>query len=331
MERNQMLFHQHLAAFTGVLLCAAPYLSANQNHVSIEIKGDQRCISSNGLPDHSTGKFPNSGNPNSISSQSIKLCMTTAPVKGKVAQKVRGSVGVALNGVQMRPGTADYYDPSSKRGFSRDSSSGWNLEGLGARVLLGMDNNNAHVDNRGLYHYHGVAPVLAKNLSKNLIGYAADGFPIYYVPGQYKSSHQLKAGTRPSAPGGEYDGTYNEDWQYVKSSGDLDQCNGAFVEGKYSYFATDNYPFFPRCLYGKISADFIIKREPGQQQGNNRNQGSDNQRRSTGRVPPVQAIAACESKQSGDSCSFKAPHRDRKMQGRCHQVPEGDMACRPQR
>ena len=81
----------------------------------------------------------------------------------------RGSVGIALNGVQFRPGTADYYDAQSPRGFSRDSSSGWNLEGLGARELLGMDNNNAHVDNRGLYHYHGVADVIVSKKASLMI------------------------------------------------------------------------------------------------------------------------------------------------------------------
>jgi len=312
------------------LIFPTSFLSAQENQVSISINHDQRCIVSNGLPDHSTGEFPNRGNPNSISSQSIKLCISTHPVKGDVPKKVRGSIGVALNGVQMRPGTADYYDPSSRRGFSRDSRSGWNLEGLGARDLLGMDNNNAHVDNRGLYHYHGVAPVLAKNLDKNLIGYAADGFAIYYVPQQYKSSHQLKAGIRPSAPGGEYDGTYNEDWLYVKGAGNLDQCNGAVVDGKYRYFATDNYPFFPRCLWGEISTDFLHKREPGQQQGtHNRKQDTDNKRRSPARVPPAQAIRACQSKESGDSCSFNPRNRNQTVTGKCHTTPQGQSACRP--
>lgn len=310
---------------TSFCVCSVPFVYADQNRVSIDIVGDKRCIVSNGLPDHSTGKFPNSGNPNSISSQSIKLCVSTNPVKGQVAQPVRGSVGVALNGVQMRPGTADYYDPSSHRGFSRDRSSGWNLEGLGARTLLGMDNNNAHVDNRGLYHYHGVAPVVAKNLKDNLIGYAADGFPIYYLPQQYHSSHQLKQGTRPNGPGGKYDGTYNEDWRYVKGSGNLDQCNGTFINGQYSYFATDSYPFFPRCLYGKVSNDFISARA---QQG--RNSNSKPARNGT-RKAPAQAIKACNAKQAGDRCSFSSQHSNRSIKGKCHKTPANQVACRPQR
>ena len=309
----------------SICVCSVPYSYADQNHVSIDIVGDKRCITSNGLPDHSTGKFPNSGNPNRISSQSIKLCVSTNPVKGAVAQPARGSVGVALNGVQMRPGTADYYDPSSQRGFSRDRSSGWNLEGLGARTLLGMDNNNAHVDNRGLYHYHGVAPVVAKNLKDNLIGYAADGFPIYYLPQQYRSSHQLKQGVRPSGPGGKYDGTYNEDWQYVKGSGNLDQCNGTYINGKYSYFATDNYPFFPRCLYGKISNDFVNER--GQQERGNHSKAI----RKGARKAPAEALRACRSKSTGDFCAFNPPHSNRSLKGKCQTTPANQLACRPKR
>ena len=44
-------------------------------------------------------------------------------------------------------------------------------------------------------------------------------------------------------------------------SGDLDECNGKFVDGQYKYFATDSFPFFPRCHWGEISRDFIQKRK----------------------------------------------------------------------
>ena len=104
------------------------------------------------------------------------LRVSTNPRKGSRARMVRGSIGVGINGVQFRPGTADYYDPSSRRGFSRDRNSGWKLDGLGADQMLGMDSNNAHVDNRGLYHYHGIANALVKSGKGTMIGWAADGF-----------------------------------------------------------------------------------------------------------------------------------------------------------
>jgi hypothetical protein len=71
-------------------------------------------------------------------------------------------------------------------------------------------------------------------------------------------SYELKSGTRPSGPGGTYDGTFVQDWQYVAASGDLDDCNGRFgitpeyPAGTYHYYLTDDYPYIPDCVYGKI-------------------------------------------------------------------------------
>ncbi len=239
-------------AFAGLgVLALATAAFAISNQVRVTESSDMRCISSNGYPDHSIGQFPNSGNPHSISAQSIQFCVTATPEKTSRATEVE-TVGIAENGVIIRPGTADYYDASSPRGFSRDGSSGWNLEGMGASELLGLDQNNAHVDQRGLYHYHGVPPTLAATVTNEdtRIGWAADGFEIHYVGDNARPSYQLKSGTRSTAPGGTYDGTYNEDFEYVRGLGNLDECNGAMLNGTYTYFATDTYPFYPRCLYG---------------------------------------------------------------------------------
>lgn len=236
-------------SITGFSLFAATAASAATNTVSITNSGTQTCISSNGIPDHAIGQFPNKGNPHSISEQTTRFCVTSTPEKGTTAQDVR-TVGIAKNGILIRPGTADYYDATSPRGHSRDRRSGWNLDGMGPGNTLGLDQNNAHVDHNGIYHYHGVPPTLAAVTDTTLIGYAADGFAIHYVGDQAQPAYMLKTGTRPTAPGGAYDGTYNEDFEYIRGAGNLDKCNGATVNGQYTYFATDGYPFFPRCLYG---------------------------------------------------------------------------------
>ncbi|MEP5182159.1 MAG: YHYH protein [Rhizobiaceae bacterium] len=330
---------------------------AHNGKVSISVKGNQRCIASNGLPNHKTGQFPNSGNPNRISKQNINLCVTTSPRKGSRPNYVRGSVGVGINGVQFRPGTADYYDASSRRGFSRDRSSGWNLDGLGARDKLGMDNNNAHVDNRGLYHYHGVANALVKSGKGSLIGWAADGFEIHYLGSKRRSGYQLKKGTRPSAPGGKYDGTYVQDWRYVGGSGTLDQCNGGTLNGKFVYFATETFPFLPHCLWGNISRDFEHRRGGARQEGGQRRRGEGTlfgllrkprrdgveirprrrQQRPASRTasarrgPPQEAISVCRGKSRGASCNFVAPRRNHQITGRCRTVRGGISACVPTR
>jgi hypothetical protein len=247
------------AALTLLLTMSAVPAQAHDNQVEMIVEFEKRCFVTNGLPDHDTGTFPNKGNPNTILAQKLRLCMPSKPPNqiGTVAQYLKGSIGIAINGVQFRPGTADYFDAESPRGFSHDPSSGWNLDGMGAREKLGIDHHNAHVDNRGLYHYHGVSDALAKSTRALVIGYAADGYDIHYVGARMTSSYQLKRGHRPFPPGGVYDGTYNEDWEFVKGSGRLDECNGTKnLYGRYVYYATDTYPFFPRCLWGKISDDF---------------------------------------------------------------------------
>jgi hypothetical protein len=58
-------------------------------------------------------------------------------------------------------------------------------------------------------------------------------------------------------PGGKHDGTYVQDWQFTGgSTGTLDKCNGGQLNGKFVYFVTDSYPYFPHCAWGKVSRDF---------------------------------------------------------------------------
>jgi hypothetical protein len=105
-----------------------------------------------------------------------------------------------------------------------------------------------------------------------LIGWAADGFPIYARYGYgvatdaasalkvLKSSYRLKAvpdAKRPSTallPMG----TFTQDYEYVAGLGDLDECNGRtgvtpeFPKGIYHYVATDTFPYLQRCVKGKL-------------------------------------------------------------------------------
>lgn len=234
---------------TLVALIALAPTAGLAGNVHVTVKNDLRCITSDGLPDHTTGRFPTRRNPNTIQRQTIRFCVDATPEYSGKAQQVQAT-GVATNGIIIRPGTADWYDASAPRGHSRNSASGWRLDAMGAPNRLGLDDNNAHVDHRGLYHYHGIAQPLADDPG-TLIGWAADGFEIHYAGDQVQSSYRLKSGTRPTAPGGAFDGTYVQDWAYVKGAGDLDECNGAMVNGTYTYFATDGFPFFPHCLKGK--------------------------------------------------------------------------------
>ncbi|WP_189799423.1 YHYH protein [Tateyamaria sp. syn59] len=220
-------------------------------HVTITVEGDRRCIKSDGVPDHETGTWRPGA---TVEPQDHNFCMDATPeLTGTIAYRVQIS-GITLTGIPLRPGTAEYYDPSSERSYSRDPSSGWNVEGIGGLI---MDAQNAHVDASGMYHYHGIPSAVTGALDGTLFGYAADGFEIHYMGTNMQSSWQLKSGDRPSGPGGAHDGTYVQDYEYVAGSGDLDECNGTMVDGQYVYFATDTYPFFPRCFKGAVSDSFV--------------------------------------------------------------------------
>ena len=141
-----------LAGAAGAMSLTA--LPAHAN-VNISETGSKICIKSDGVPNHSTGRFPNRGNPHSMRAQRISVCVPKNPRKSGSARNIdRGAIGIGLNGIFFRPEAADYWDPNSPRGFSRRNT-GWRMEPMGPRNLFGLDSQNAHVDRRGLYHYHG--------------------------------------------------------------------------------------------------------------------------------------------------------------------------------
>ncbi len=208
--------------------------------------------------------------------------------------------GVALNGVVFDPGTAEVWQPGDKivsrpgpdtrMGPGMDRSKIWNYDGMG-RMNLGIDQNHAHVQPSGAYHYHGLPTGLIARLQKEkgkdkmlLIAYAADGYPMYAEFGHAKaddansplkklqSSYHLKKGKRPTGdagPGGNYDGTFVQDFEYTEGSGDLDRANGRtgvtpeYPEGTYYYVATDTYPFIPRFFHGQPDPSFEKQGPPG--------------------------------------------------------------------
>ena len=111
--------------------------------------------------------------------------------------------------------------------------------------------------------------------SMTLVGWAADGFPIYSLHGhsdpqsaasalaEMRSSYQTvgaPAAERPSVEDFAL-GHFEQDWEYVEGSGDLDECNGRvgvtpeFPQGIYHYYTTRTYPFVQRCVSGEAAAE----------------------------------------------------------------------------
>jgi hypothetical protein len=151
-----------------------------------------------------------------------------------------------------------------------------------ARRHLGLDANNAHTQPGGGYHYHGPSAGLLAALGLGdetpgkmaLIGFAADGFPIYWRwahrdpqdPAsplvEMRPGYALRQGLRQGGPGGRFDGTFVEDYAYRPAQGALDAANGRFgvtpewPGGTYHYVATRDFPWLPRFFRGAPHPSF---------------------------------------------------------------------------
>ena len=240
---------------------------------TVEIKNGKRIIKTNALPNHATGIFPNEGNPNTISAQSRTYEFPITPEFSGESKWVR-EPGIALNGVKFEPETAER--------FVCETGEVYRVEAFQDVVDLGLDHNHAHVQPTGAYHYHGAPVELIKKLDKGedviLVGFAQDGFPICYSKsGQYKPSFQLASKSRtgdacsynnPSQRMSkdldktQPDGTFVSDWDYVEGLGQLDECNGIIIDGQYTYFVTDDYPYMSRCLKGVFKEENRTKGPP---------------------------------------------------------------------
>ena len=261
---------------------ASPSVNASST-VSWSCDSGSRTLSANGIPDHEVGTFPNPGNPNYIPARTVSATFSLSPSYSGSVTPLGGPAGVLsfmLNGVKTDPGTGGSCDDTGTVCSLGDPSGGWSIEALTQSYFsFGTDDNNAHVQPDGVYHYHGMAEGLITRLGGSsarmtLIGWAADGFPVYaryghtvandatsplkVMTGSYRLVTTVSA-TRPAsttyAPG-----TFLQDWQYVAGSGDLDECNGRsgvapeFPGGIYHYYATDTYPFLQRCVKGAVTA-----------------------------------------------------------------------------
>lgn len=245
------------------------------SRITVTVGGGVRRIVANGLPDHETGRFPNPRNPNAIRAQSYDVSLPTDPRRSArpVPLTLPQPFGLAVNGVPFDPLAAEFW-----RG---DPESGWTVSALGPGVDLGLDVHTAHVQPTGAYHYHGVPAALTGASSSRghspIVGWAGDGFPVYAGSGfrdasdptspvvDLSSSYRLRPGTRPGGadgPGGAFDGTYDEDWEFVPGVGDLDLANGRvgvtpeYPDGTYHYVLTSGYPVVPRFLAGPVAESF---------------------------------------------------------------------------
>ena len=294
------------------------------NRVEIRVEDGQRIITANGVPEHSTGAFPNRGNPNPMTPQSHRYVVPAEPRVADRTTPIRGEFGVGVNGVPFDPGAGEFYAGDRR----------WQYEPLSGAVSLGLDASYGHVQPTGKYHYHGLPTGLLKEIEFDsdrhspLVGWAADGFPIYAIFGyrdamdassdiaEMTSSHRLRDGMRPGgdAPDGVFDGTFVRDYEFVEGSGTLDQCNGRFCKtpefpsGTYAYFLTNDWPVIPRIFRGTPSDDFMHGPGGGPGRGMSNRRGVGDQSRVAGgdRMRPAGGMGRSSDRGFGPQ-TFPAP------------------------
>jgi hypothetical protein len=192
----------------------------------VTVRDEQRVITSNSLPDHSSGVYPIAEsddayqydrNPNTIAPQRVALTVPRVPVLAASPRCLpMGMVAVARNGVAIFHAL--------------------DLDGRDAPAYEIQDACNGHPEITGQYHYHDHSACLRDAAPaaehSELLGYAIDGFGLYGLRGE--------GGT-------------------TLVTNDLDDCHGHTHEidwdgvprSLYHYHMTPDYPYTLGCLRGR--------------------------------------------------------------------------------
>ncbi len=251
--------------------------------VLVTVEGDTCTIQSNGIPNHDVGGDSRRKFASEVAAIGHSFYITRKPeFSGRIAELEHTSFdAILLNGAVVDIQSAGCYRPSSPQadadgnvlaGCRADDP--WLLDPMSPLATFAEDNHHAHTQPDGRYHYHGNPNALFDDNpgpdGSPLIGFAADGFPVYGTyfkdeDGKVRkaaSGYTLKEGSRPSGdgnPGGNYNGLYRSDYEFT-NAGDLDECNGMTVNGVYAYYVTDTYPWIVACLRGTQDASFAKPR-----------------------------------------------------------------------
>jgi len=260
--------------------------------VAISVSGDKCIFASNAIPNHDMGEGDDARFAHTIVAQDVTYEIPKAPtLAANPTYNIWKASVVILNGGKVDILPAACYDVGDddlgreKIGCGPDQlDHPWRYDAMSPLNNFGTDIHHAHVQPDGMYHYHANPMAVFENdctavsSSSPVIGFAADGFPVFGScindNGSIRSaqsSYQLKDGgsprqdvagyTTPAAGTGgisssSYDGQFRGDYEYVDGSGDLDECNGMSVDGQYGYYITPSYPWVLSCYSGTPDSSF---------------------------------------------------------------------------
>ena len=241
----------------------------------ISLDGDKCIFKTNAIPNHD---FNDGGRafPNDVSAQNDTFEITSKPSHANVLTglSLQTDNAILLNGVKVDLLAAGCYGVGNGKIGCNDINQAWRYDPMSPAAGFNVDSHNAHSQPDGTYHYHGTPNAFyhAENngSASPVVGFAADGYPIF---GPYfdssgdgsgnirkaLSSYRVMDGARPTSagsPGGNYDGTYRDDNEYIQGFGDLDECNGMTVDGVYGYYITDTFPYVLNCFKGSPDPSF---------------------------------------------------------------------------
>ena len=240
--------------------------------LDVRVAADGTCkFLSNSLPNHDVGGIGiNFVVP--VLAKPSRYKVSASPKQAAVVSALSPTRtdAIFLNGAPLKSLEPTCFSSSEENILCTDADQSWRYDPRSSAAKITLDAHLGHTDGTGLYHYHGGPAALFDQFpgtDSPVIGFAADGFPIY---GSYftdtsgilrsaKSSYSLKPGSRPAGidePGKSYDGTFVDDYEYIAGSGDLDECNGMTLAGQYGYFVTNAYPWVVGCLMGTPNDSF---------------------------------------------------------------------------
>ena len=240
--------------------------------LTIAVSGNKCVFATNAIPNHNFNDGA-AAFAHNVSEQALVYEMTSSPVAAASVTALDLAVDNALflNGVKLDILPAACFGVGDGKTGCNNMAQPWRYDPMFSANGFATDSHNAHAQPDGAYHYHGSPMAMFYDdtaIVSPVVGFAADGFPIF---GSYfddagtvrkaTSSYQLKAGARVAIsginPGGSYDGTYRDDYEYVNGLGDLDECNGMTVNSVYGYYVTDVFPWVLSCLKGSPDASFV--------------------------------------------------------------------------
>ncbi len=244
--------------------------SVHLAELEITTDGQSCTFSPNAIPNHDFNDGDR-GFPNPVSEQDDQFTVSASPTIAAQTTPLSLTVdnAIMLNGVRVDILSAGCFGVGDGRIGCNDPDQPWRFDPMHPAAGFLVDSHNAHTQPDGTYHYHGEPKALfsADGITVSpVVGFAADGFPVF---GSYindngnvravNSSYRLKSGARPSGngqPGGDYDGSFRDDYEYVNGLGDLDECNGMSVNGLYQYHITESFPYVLGCFKGTPDTSF---------------------------------------------------------------------------